>query len=249
MNHRLAGAAGAGLLAAHSLPALALVPGARQVFRTVRRVESPGRVGLTFDDGPEPEAVDGFLRALEDLGTRATFFLVGEQVRRAGAAPRTIVEAGHEAACHGDRHVNHLRLGPVATIDDLRRARDSIEAATGTPIRLFRPPYGVFNGASWATATTFGWTRVLWSRWGKDWEATASPEAICHRILHRVRGGDVILLHDAERYSAPGSWRRTLAALRPLVDGLRERGLEPGPVGALLSHGIGTPVPMARRGP
>ncbi|HEY8199944.1 MAG TPA: polysaccharide deacetylase family protein [Actinomycetota bacterium] len=228
-------AAGAGLLAAHALPSLAAVPGGRVVFPTLRRVDAPGVVALTFDDGPEPEALDGFLQALGHLEAGATFFLVGEQVRRAGSAPRAILEAGHEVACHGDRHRNHLRMGPKATVEDLRRARDTIEAATEQPVGCFRPPYGVFNAASWTFAATMGWRKVLWAAWGRDWEPAQTPETICDRVLRRIRGGDVVLLHDAERYSSPGSWRRTLGALRPLVEGLRERGLEPVPVGALLA--------------
>lgn len=231
-------AAGAGLLAAHALPSVAAVPGGRSVFRTLRTVDAPGArglVGLTFDDGPETGAIDGFLEALDRLGAGATFFLVGEQVARAGSAPRAILDAGHEVACHGYRHLNHLRMGPRATADDLLRARDTIMAATGEPIGCFRPPYGVFNAASWSLATALGWRKVLWAAWGKDWEPQQTPETICARVLRRVRGGDVVLLHDAERYSSPGSWRRTLGALRPVVEGLRERGLEPVPVGTLLA--------------
>jgi peptidoglycan/xylan/chitin deacetylase (PgdA/CDA1 family) len=214
---------------------MAAAPAGRRVFPTVRHVDAPGLVALTFDDGPEPRALDGFLEALDDLEAGATFFLVGEQVRRAGAAPRAIVDAGQEVACHGDRHVNHLRMGPRATVVDLRRARDTIEAATDTTIDCFRPPYGVFNVASWSFAGAMGWRRVLWAAWGRDWEPAQTPDTICGRVLSRVRAGDVVLLHDAERYSSPGSWRRTLAALRPLVEGLRERGLEPVPVGHLLA--------------
>jgi peptidoglycan/xylan/chitin deacetylase (PgdA/CDA1 family) len=224
-------AATAGLTAVHALPALAAIPGGRSLFRTVRRVDGAGRVGLTFDDGPEPEAAEGFLEALDSLGVRATFFLVGEQVARSPGAARRIVEAGHEIACHGYRHLNHLRLTPSVTVRDLEAARDVISGETGADIRHFRPPYGVFNAASWVTAGRLGWQRVLWARWGKDWEPDATPQLICDRVLSGIRDGDVILLHDAEAYSSAGSWRRTLAALEPLVTELRARKLEPGPVG------------------
>ena len=170
---RVATATAAALAVGHALPALAAVPGGRSIFRTTRRVgglgdargDGPGRVGLTFDDGPETEAVDGFLEALRELDVTATFFVVGEQVRRSPDAARRIVEAGHEIACHGYRHLNHLRLTPPATIRDLRAARDTITGETGAEIRHFRPPYGVFNAASWVTAARFGWERVLWARW------------------------------------------------------------------------------------
>ena len=232
-------AATAGLAAVHALPALAAIPGGRSLFRTVRRVDGSGRVGLTFDDGPEPEAVEGFLEALGSLGVRATFFLVGEQVARSPEAARRIVEAGHEIACHGYRHLNHLRLTPPATVRDLRAARDAISGETGADIRHFRPPYGVFNAASWVTAEKLGWQRVLWARWGRDWERDATPQLIRERVLSGIRDGDVILLHDAEAYSSAGSWRRTLAALEPLVTELRARRLEPGPVGLVAAAPAG----------
>jgi peptidoglycan/xylan/chitin deacetylase (PgdA/CDA1 family) len=232
---RAATTAAAALALGHALPALAAVPGGRSLFRTTRRLD--GRVGLTFDDGPEPEAVDGFLEALAELDVRATFFVVGEQVRRSPDAARRIVEAGHEIACHGYRHRNHLRLTPPATIRDLRDARDTITGETGAEIRHFRPPYGVFNAASWVTAARFGWERVLWARWGRDWEEGATPDLIRHRVMSGLRDGDIILLHDAEAYSSSGSWRRTLGALEPIVSELRGRGFEPGPVGLVSPNG------------
>jgi peptidoglycan-N-acetylglucosamine deacetylase len=242
---RAATAAAAALAVGHALPALAAAPGGRSIFRTTRRVDggvdgqngAPGRVGLTFDDGPETGAVDGFLEALRELDVRATFFVVGEQVRRSPDAARRIVEAGHEIACHGYRHLNHLRLTPQATIRDLHRARDTITGETGAEIRHFRPPYGVFNAASWVTTARLGWERVLWARWGRDWEEDATPELIRRRVMSGLRDGDIILLHDAEAYSSSGSWRRTLGALEPIVSELRGRGFEPGPVGLVSRTG------------
>lgn len=231
------------LTGAYLLPAMAAAPVGRKVFRTVRHLDGippaggptrgPGRVALTFDDGPEPKAVEAFMEALAELGVTATFFLVGEQVRRAPEAARKIVSAGHEVACHGYRHKSHLRLTPQTTVRDLTDARDVIVSETGAEIHHFRPPYGVFNLASWLTAERLGWNRVLWSRWGRDWEPDATPERIRQRLLSSVSDRDVLLLHDAEAYSSAGSWRRTLAALEPIVTELRANGLEPGPLGDL----------------
>ncbi|MGH2719880.1 MAG: polysaccharide deacetylase family protein, partial [Actinomycetota bacterium] len=239
---------------AYLAPGLAAAPIGRRAFRTVRHLDgapgpgkvnggvtpatsnggtSPGggKVALTFDDGPEPKAVEAFLEALAELKVTATFFLVGEQVRRAPEAARKLVAAGHEVACHGYRHKNHLRLPPRTTIRDLTDARDVIVSETGAEIRHFRPPYGVFNLASWLTADRFGWNRVLWARWARDWEPDATPELIRSRLLSGVVDRDVLLLHDAEAYSSAGSWRRTLGALEPIVTELRAKGLEPGPLG------------------
>jgi peptidoglycan/xylan/chitin deacetylase (PgdA/CDA1 family) len=68
---------------------------------------------------------------------------------------------------------------------------------------------------------------VLWSQWGKDWQAEATPASIAARVTDGVRDGSVLLLHDADDYSAPDSWRRTVAALPRVLDALAQRGLHP----------------------
>jgi peptidoglycan/xylan/chitin deacetylase (PgdA/CDA1 family) len=67
---------------------------------------------------------------------------------------------------------------------------------------------------------------VLWSQWGKDWRSKATSASIASRATSGVRAGDVVLLHDADYYSAPGSWIRTAAALPIILDALEGRGLK-----------------------
>jgi hypothetical protein len=75
---------------------------------------------------------------------------------------------------------------------------------------------------------------VLWSRWGKDWEETATPRGIADNIGQPV-AGDILLLHDSDRYSAPNSWKNTLGALPIILDRIAEAGLVVRPVGELLN--------------
>jgi peptidoglycan/xylan/chitin deacetylase (PgdA/CDA1 family) len=120
-----------------------------------------------------------------------------------------------------------LRLAPWQVHDDLRRGEERVGSAAGRAIGLYRPPYGVFNGAALLHARRSGWRPLLWTQWGRDWEARATPASIARRVLDGVGEGSVLLLHDADDYSAPGSWRRTLAALPAVIETMRERGLEP----------------------
>lgn len=173
-------------------------------------------VALTFDDGPHPEGTPAVLEALARAGIRATFFLVGEQVERQPDLAARIAAEGHEVGVHCRRHCSLLRLGPRQTRDDLLRAAAAVEGATGRRVRVYRPPYGVLNAAALATARRQGWETWLWRRAGRDWQARATAESIARRLTRRVGCGDVLLLHDADWYSAPGSWRRTVSAL-PLV--------------------------------
>ena len=203
------------------------VPAVRPLLGVRDRTASGEGVALTFDDGPHPEGTAAMLEALAVAGAVATFFLVGEQVERRPGLAREIAAAGHAIGVHCRRHRSLLRLGPKAVRDDLARAHQAIAAATGVEPRLYRPPYGVLNAAALAYAHRCNWETVLWRREGHDWQAKATPESIASRLTERVRSGDVLLLHDADYYSAAGSWRKTLAALPLVLEQLGERGLRP----------------------
>ena len=219
---------------AYLLPGLASLPSLVPALRPLRPLFGisdqtlDGRgYALTFDDGPHPEGTPAVLELLAARGVKATFFLVGEQVARGPALAAEIVAAGHGIGLHCDRHRNLMRLGPRAVGDDIARARERIEDATGRQVGVYRPPYGIFNAAALRIAKHNGWRPLLWTHWGRDWEADATAESIAQRLVGGgVAEGSVLLLHDADYYSASGSWRRTLAALPRVLDELDVRGLE-----------------------
>jgi peptidoglycan/xylan/chitin deacetylase (PgdA/CDA1 family) len=223
----LAGAAVAAALAAHALPALAFYARPLREFLGVEdRARSTGGYALTFDDGPHAQGTPATLEILAAEGVRATFFLVGEQVQRDPGLAREIVAAGHAVGLHCNRHRNLLRLTPRQTLEDIRRAQTIVEEASGCAMTLYRPPYGILNGAALAQARRSGWRTLLWSHWGRDWEARATPESIAARVTDGAGEGSVLLLHDADDYSAPSSWRRTVAALPRILETLAERDLQ-----------------------
>ena len=210
--------AGAGSLAAWCVPAAApVVPFVAAALRIPRRLEPPAGIAITFDDGPHPHGTPAVLRELERAGARATFFLVGEQVERWPSLAAEIAAAGHEIAIHGYRHVLLLRRLPRALRADFERAAVVIAEASGVEPRVYRPPYGVFSAPALLLVRRLGWRPLLWSRWGRDWEARATPEQIAARAVRDLSAGDVVLLHDADHYSSAGSWRRTAAALSSIL--------------------------------
>ena len=115
MSARAAAVVGAGVGAAWSLPALApLIPALASALGVPRRIEGGTGVALTFDDGPHPEGTPAVLDLLAASGAKATFFLVGEQVRAFPELAERIASEGHEVAVHGDRHrvVRTAQPGP-----------------------------------------------------------------------------------------------------------------------------------------
>jgi peptidoglycan/xylan/chitin deacetylase (PgdA/CDA1 family) len=225
---RLGIAVAAGAAAVWSTPAAApFVPPVARTLRIPTRLAARRGVAITFDDGPHTQGTPAVLEALHRAGATATFFLVGEQVERRPALAAEIVAAGHEVGLHGHRHRLHVLRSPQALADDLERGIAAVEDAIGRATTWYRPPYGVFSAASLAIVRRRGRRPVLWSRWGADWRAAATPQAIAARATADLRAGDVVLLHDADHYSSEGSWSRTAAALPAILESLAELGEEP----------------------
>ncbi|MFD7613886.1 polysaccharide deacetylase family protein [Streptomyces sp. NPDC059828] len=194
----------------------------------------PGRVALTFDDGPDPTTTPYFLLALEQLSVRATFFVLGERLARHPGLGLRIVAEGHELAVHGWRHDKPWTPRPGRDARDVLRAATLVHRVSGTYPRWYRPPYGILTGGRLAAARRAGLSTVLWSGWGRDWTARATPDSVFTEATRGLRGGATLLLHDTDACGAPGCWRAALGALPALVAVCRARGLA---VGRLADHG------------
>ena len=208
-----------GALAAWCAPAAApVVPAVARLIGVPTRLAQPHGIALTFDDGPHREGTPAVLEELRKAGAVATFFLVGEQVERMPALADEVAAAGHAVGVHGYRHTLILRRSPAALRDDFRRAAALIADATGAEPVLYRPPYGVFSLPGLRIVRSLGWSPFLWSRWGRDWERSATATSIAELATRNLGAGDVVLLHDADHYSSAGSWSATAAALPAVVD-------------------------------
>jgi len=204
-----------------------------QVRRCTPGLAGRGRadhIALTFDDGPSAESTPLFLDLLDRAGVTATFFLVGTQLAADRGLGRAIAEAGHEVAVHGYEHRYLLGRPPHRVHDDLRRARDLVADATGQQPTYFRPPYGVLTGDGALIARRLGLRPVIWTAWGRDWTAQASPDSVHDTLAPGIRGGATLLLHDADAFAAPGAWRATLGALPRILDRAAAQGLTTGPL-------------------
>jgi peptidoglycan-N-acetylglucosamine deacetylase len=212
---------------AYAGPALApVVPPIGAGLGIQLRLDRDEDIAITFDDGPHPHGTPAVLETLREADARATFFLAGEQVLLRPALAAEIVAAGHRVELHCHRHRNQLRLSARSLLDDADRAKAAIEEASGQAVTDYRPPYGIFSAVGLRAVRSRGWRPVLWSRWGRDWDRRATPASIVRRTTAGARAGDILLLHDADYYSAPGSWVRTAAALPTILEELEARGLK-----------------------
>ncbi|GAA3379357.1 polysaccharide deacetylase family protein [Streptomyces sannanensis] len=220
----------------HIGPAATWLPPVRRLLPSLEGRGTRDHVALTFDDGPDPASTPHFLRALDRLSVRATFFVLGNALADHPDLGRLVVAEGHELAVHGWRHDRPWLPAPRRDAREVARTADLIHHISGTRPLWYRPPYGILTGGRWAAARRAGLRPVLWSAWGRDWTSYANPDSVLVELLTTLRGGGTVLLHDSDRTSAPGSWQAALEALPGLVTACRRSGLTVGP---LADHGVG----------
>ncbi|MBO0775845.1 MAG: polysaccharide deacetylase family protein [Actinobacteria bacterium] len=228
---RAASLALAGLAVVQGAPGLtALGPVRRRLFPRLSGAGRPGKVALTFDDGPDPRCTPAFLEVLAARRVRATFFLLGPMAAKAPALAAEIAAAGHDIAVHGWHHRYPILRSPRALRDDLARAVDAVAAASGVRPRFYRPPYGVLSAGALAAAHGLGLTPVLWTTWGREWVPGATAESVLAALTASLADGGCVLLHDSDCTSPAGSAAAALQALPPFLDLCGQRALTVGPL-------------------
>lgn len=234
MSRRVPAVLTAALLG-HALPAATWLPPVRRLTPRVAGRGGPRHVALTLDDGPDPGSTPLFLDELARLGCHATFFVLGAMLRRAPSLGRRIVADGHEIAVHGWHHDNTLTARPGRTSAGIHDTVHLVEDVCGVTPSWYRPPYGALSTEALFAARRNGLRPVLWTAWGKDWTASATPESVLRTLAPGLEGGATLLLHDSDVTSAPGAWKATLAALPEVVTRCRATALTVGP---LRDHGV-----------
>ena len=185
---------------------------------------TPGRVALTFDDGPAPLTHE-YLKVLADLEARATFFLVGEMCVEYPDLVRAIAVQGHEVAGHGYTHRRFTTLTRAELEAELWRTA-AVLPPTRTANKLVRPPYGAVSLATLATCVRHGFTSVMWSLNSGDWRQQDAP-TVANTFVEAVAPGEIVLLHEGQPW--------TLDALPTIIENLRRWGHELVTVSELLA--------------
>src|SRR5207244_1348560 len=155
--------AASGVVAAQWAPAAAAIfPRAASLMRIPTRLASERGVLLTFDDGPHPEGTPAVLDELDRCSAPAVFFVTGEQAARYPELVRAITAAGHELALHGYRHQARRQVLRRLLADDLLHEVEVVSAAADGPLRLHRPPYGVYTVSGLRLVRGVGLEPLLW---------------------------------------------------------------------------------------
>jgi peptidoglycan/xylan/chitin deacetylase (PgdA/CDA1 family) len=153
-------------------------------------------IGITIDDGPDPEITPRVLAVLDEYGAKATFFCIGEQVRRYPEIAREIVHRGHMIENHSQRHLHRFSLlGPRGLAAEIEQAQDTIGTITGQLPRFFRAPAGLRNPFLDPVLARLGLHLASWTRRGFD-TVNGSADVVYRKLVSHLQAGDILLLHD-----------------------------------------------------
>lgn len=193
-----------------------------RVFDAVAIMHQPSSnniCALTFDDGPA-SFTEQLLDSLREEGVHATFFLLGQQIKRRPEVVQRMASEGHEVASHGYSHPNMRKLGKDARYYELNET-NVLLAELGVEPRFFRPPYGKYDPALASMALELGMSTVMWTTDSRDWKRRPDyrnmPTAMGRRLQPEEMRG-IFLFHDTKQ--------ATVQDVHRIVQELREGGCQ-----------------------
>lgn len=153
---------------------------------------------LTFDDGPVPGVTDFVLDELEKRSQQATFFMVGENVRKHPQLAVKVLTAGHQIGNHTQHHLNGLKARTKDYLNDVLYCDQTLKDILGIEVKYFRPPYGLMT-PSQAQIISQEKKVVMWSLLTRDYEKAVDHSQILLNSKKLTQTGKIVVFHDQEK--------------------------------------------------
>jgi peptidoglycan/xylan/chitin deacetylase (PgdA/CDA1 family) len=163
------------------------------------RVPTAERVAyLTFDDGPSDRGTSALLDVLERFDVKASFFLLGREAHRRPALVRAIAQADHTIGNHSYSHPDAWspRTSNTTVLRELERATGVLQDLIQQPVQWMRPPYGRFTQAMRQWCQVRRQRCTMWDLGPGDFLPSVRQDEVEQRVLHLIRPGSIIALHD-----------------------------------------------------
>ncbi len=171
------------------------------------------KIFLTFDDGPDPDVSPEVLKILDNFKIKASFFCVGDNVRKHPGTYEMIREKGHVTGNHSFNHLNGWKTKNQAYLANIARCREYVDS------RLFRPPYGRIRNSQ-ARHLKNAYNIIMWSVLAGDFDRRFSREDCIKNVLSNTESGSVIVFHDSRKTKD-----KVLYALPAVIEALLKREL------------------------
>lgn len=188
------------------------------------------KVSLSFDAAWGADDTDSLLSTLAKHNVKATFFLVGDWVRKYPEEVKRIAAAGHDVGNHSDKHPHMASMSKEQIKDDIMKTHNATKEVLGIDMNLFRPPFGEYNNTVMEVLKECGYYVIQWDVDSLDWKEYGVESLVDTVLNHKNLGnGSIVLMHNNAKY--------TKDALDRIIVGLKEQGYELVPISELIIKG------------
>ena len=160
----------------------------RDVFWRINPSEKV--IYLTFDDGPIPEVTPKVLDILDEFGVKATFFCVGDNVRKHPEFYKEVIKRGHAVGNHTFNHIKGFDYSVDEYVENVKKASEYIQSP------LFRPPHGQITPKK-IKRLRADYQIIMWDIITYDYDKTFSPEKMMRIVRRKSRNGSIVVFHDS----------------------------------------------------
>lgn len=155
--------------------------------------DSAPKIYLTFDDGPIPEVTPWVLDQLKSYEAKATFFCIGDNVRKHPSIFRMLEQDGHRIGNHTFNHLNGRNHDKELYLENTLACNEYFESD------LFRPPYGRLKKAQAQNLSRAGFKIVMWDVLSGDWDSRKTAYDCIQAVKRHAKPGSIIVFHDSQK--------------------------------------------------
>lgn len=161
---------------------------------------SENKIYLTFDDGPIPEVTEWVLETLKQQEVKATFFCIGDNIKKHPAIFQKVIESGHSIGNHTFNHLKGWNSRKEEYIKNTLLCEEAINEKTknlNLKTKIFRPPYGKIKPSQSRMLRKMGYKIIMWDVLSVDYDKEISPEQCLENIIKNTVPGSIIACHDS----------------------------------------------------
>ncbi len=175
---------------------------------------------LTFDDGPTPEITVQVLEILEKHHIKATFFCIGDNVRKYPEIVQKIISKEHSVGNHTYSHLKGWKTPTKTYISNTEACEIKLNSLFKIHnSKLFRPPYGKITPWQSYKLRKLGYKIIMWDVLSKDYDVSLSPETCYENVINNVTSGSIIVFHDSVK-----AQKNVLNSLDKTISTLKSKG-------------------------
>jgi peptidoglycan/xylan/chitin deacetylase (PgdA/CDA1 family) len=177
---------------------------------------------LTFDDGPTPEITERVLEILDKNQIKATFFCIGDNVRKYPEIVQKIISQQHSVGNHTYSHLKGWKTTTKTYISNTEACEIKLHSLYKIRnSKLFRPPYGKITPWQSYKLRKLGYKIIMWDVLSKDYDASISAEKCYENVIENGTSGSIIVFHDSNKAK-----KNLLNSLEKTIENLKSRGFK-----------------------